>query len=160
MNVRYRVELSQAERAELTTLLSRGKHAARKLKRAQILVAADAGASDDEIARAVATKTRASCRWREAASNSATTRKPPWRREVCWWLLSMWCRPQMTSNSSRRCWVRSAAVLTRQVSELAIDLPLYQATINAKLDDLRPKSIRIGRLLRVRPLLWSNQRTN
>jgi predicted PurR-regulated permease PerM len=27
--------------------------------------------------------------------------------------------------------------LTRQVSELAIDLPLYQATINAKLDDLR-----------------------
>ena len=52
MNVRYRVELSQAERAELTTLLSRGKHAARKLKRAQILVAADAGASDDEIARA------------------------------------------------------------------------------------------------------------
>jgi transposase len=54
MNVRYHVELSQAERAELTTLLSRGKHAARKLKRAQILVAADAGASDDEIARAVA----------------------------------------------------------------------------------------------------------
>ena len=36
MNVRYRVELSQAERAELTTLLSRGKHAARKLKRADI----------------------------------------------------------------------------------------------------------------------------
>jgi predicted PurR-regulated permease PerM len=29
------------------------------------------------------------------------------------------------------------AVLTRQVSELAVDLPLYQATINAKLDDLR-----------------------
>ena len=51
MNVRCRVELSQAERAELTALLSRGKHAARKLKRAQILVAADAGASDDEIGR-------------------------------------------------------------------------------------------------------------
>ena len=30
-----------------------------------------------------------------------------------------------------------SAVLTRQVSELASDLPLYQATINAKLDDLR-----------------------
>jgi hypothetical protein len=27
MNVRYRVELSQAERDELTTLLSKGKHA-------------------------------------------------------------------------------------------------------------------------------------
>jgi transposase len=53
MNVRYRVELSQAERAELTTLLSGGKHAARKLKRAQILLAADAGASDDDIATSV-----------------------------------------------------------------------------------------------------------
>jgi transposase len=54
MNVRYRIELSQAERDELTTMLSRGKHAARKLKRAQILLAADAGSSDDEIARTVA----------------------------------------------------------------------------------------------------------
>jgi len=53
MNVRYRVELSQTERAELTGLLSGGKHAARKLKRAQILLAADAGTSDDEIARSV-----------------------------------------------------------------------------------------------------------
>jgi len=35
MNVRYRVELSQAERDELTAMLSGGKHAARKLKRAQ-----------------------------------------------------------------------------------------------------------------------------
>ena len=34
-------------------LLSGGKHAARKLKRAQILLAADAGASDEEIARSV-----------------------------------------------------------------------------------------------------------
>ena len=43
MNVRYRVELSQAERGELTTMLSGGKHSARKLKRAQILLAAAAG---------------------------------------------------------------------------------------------------------------------
>ncbi|MGB7097871.1 MAG: IS630 family transposase [Xanthobacteraceae bacterium] len=53
MNVRYRVELSQTERAELTGLLSGGKNAARKLKRAQILLAADAGASDDDIVRSV-----------------------------------------------------------------------------------------------------------
>jgi len=51
MNVRYRVELSQAERDELKALLSGGKHSARKLKRAQILLAADNGASDEEIAR-------------------------------------------------------------------------------------------------------------
>jgi hypothetical protein len=43
MNVRYRVELSEAERAELAAMLSGGKHAARKIKRAQILLAADAG---------------------------------------------------------------------------------------------------------------------
>jgi transposase len=53
MNVRYRVELSQAEREELTALLSGGKHAARKLKRAQILLAADAGVSDEAIASSV-----------------------------------------------------------------------------------------------------------
>ena len=53
MNVRYRVELSQAERDELTALLSGGKHAVRKLKRAQILLAADAGGGDEEIARSV-----------------------------------------------------------------------------------------------------------
>jgi hypothetical protein len=40
MNVRYRVELSQAERGELAVMLSKGKRAARKLKRAQILLAA------------------------------------------------------------------------------------------------------------------------
>src|ERR1700732_1723113 len=50
MNVRYRIELSQAERDELTMMLSGGKHAARTLKRAQILLAADAGSSDDETA--------------------------------------------------------------------------------------------------------------
>jgi transposase len=54
MNIRYRVELSQAERCELTTMVRKGKQAARKLKRAQILLAADAGCGDDEIARAVA----------------------------------------------------------------------------------------------------------
>jgi len=53
MNVRYRVELSQVERIELKALLSGGKHASRKLKRAQILLAADAGAGDEEIARSV-----------------------------------------------------------------------------------------------------------
>ena len=53
MNVRYRVDLSQIERAALRALLSGGKHASRKLKRAQILLAADAGASDEEIARSV-----------------------------------------------------------------------------------------------------------
>jgi len=53
MNIRYRVELSEEERAQLTAMLSGGKHAARKLKRAQILLAADAGISDAAIAGSV-----------------------------------------------------------------------------------------------------------
>src|SRR5246500_2367753 len=53
MNVRYRVDLSQAEREELSTLLAGGKRAVRKLKRAQILLAADAGVDDETIAKSV-----------------------------------------------------------------------------------------------------------
>jgi transposase len=53
MNVRYRVELSQSERDELTAFISGGRQSARKIKRAQILLAADAGASDDEIETSV-----------------------------------------------------------------------------------------------------------
>lgn len=53
MKVGWRVELSQTERDELTRLVSGGKHASRKLRRAQILLAADAGISDEAIAASV-----------------------------------------------------------------------------------------------------------
>jgi transposase len=53
MNVRYRVDLSQTERDQLKEMLRGGHHAARKLKRAQILLAADGGASDAVIAASV-----------------------------------------------------------------------------------------------------------
>jgi transposase len=54
MNIRYRVELSEAERGALRALLGGGKRAARKLKRAQILLAADAGVPDETIATSLA----------------------------------------------------------------------------------------------------------
>jgi len=50
MNIRYRVKLSQAEREQLNAMLAGGKAAVRKIKRAQILLAADAGARDKDIA--------------------------------------------------------------------------------------------------------------
>jgi transposase len=53
MNVRYRVTLTQDERDDLGALLSGGQQAARKLKRAQILLAADAGVGDEEITASV-----------------------------------------------------------------------------------------------------------
>jgi transposase len=53
MNIRYRVELHPTERGELTALLSSGSHPARRLKRAQILLAADAGVADEDIAETI-----------------------------------------------------------------------------------------------------------
>lgn len=60
MNVRYHVKLSRDERAELGLLLEGGAQAVRELKRAQILLAADAGMSDDDIAPSVAVAARRS----------------------------------------------------------------------------------------------------
>src|SRR3954463_3084815 len=45
MNVKYRVDLDQGEREQLRVLSSGGKIAARRLKRVQILLAADAGST-------------------------------------------------------------------------------------------------------------------
>jgi hypothetical protein len=73
MNVRYRVTLTQYERDELGALLCGGKQAARKLKRAQILLAADAGVSDDEIAASVGVAARR-CTGPSAGSWRATWR--------------------------------------------------------------------------------------
>src|SRR4051794_17804085 len=50
MNVKYRVDLDQGEREQLRVLSSGGKIAARRLKRVQILLAADAGVDDDSMA--------------------------------------------------------------------------------------------------------------
>jgi hypothetical protein len=47
---KFRVELSQSERDQLDALLSGGRHATCKIKRAQILVAANDGLSDEVIA--------------------------------------------------------------------------------------------------------------
>ncbi len=53
MNVRYRVTLTAEEREQLRDLVSGGRGAVRKLKRAQILLAADAGSADETIAHTI-----------------------------------------------------------------------------------------------------------
>ena len=62
MNIRYQVDLNEEEKAELTAMLSGGKQAARKLKRAQILLAAGAGISDYAIARNISVSGSTMCR--------------------------------------------------------------------------------------------------
>jgi transposase len=80
MNIRYRVDLTQDERSELMSMLSGGKHGSRKLKRAQILLAADAGASDAEIERGVgaggSTVYRTKRRFGEAGVAAALSEQP------------------------------------------------------------------------------------
>jgi len=51
MNVRYKVELSGKERQELGSLMAGGKVSVRKIKRIQILLATDLGATDEIIAK-------------------------------------------------------------------------------------------------------------
>ena len=50
MSIKFCVDLSQLERDQLDALLSGGRHATRKIKRAQILLAANDGVSDEVIA--------------------------------------------------------------------------------------------------------------
>src|SRR4051795_4809032 len=80
MNIRFRVELSEAERNELTAMLSGGRRAARKLKRAQILLAADAGSSDEAIIACVVVGAspvyRTKRRFVEAAMSAAFEEAP------------------------------------------------------------------------------------
>lgn len=45
MNLRYHVELTEEERSDLHRMLAGCKHPARRLKRAQILIAAGAGSA-------------------------------------------------------------------------------------------------------------------
>ena len=52
-NKKYIVDLSEAERNELVALTSKGTVRARKMKRAQILLKADQGATDVEIMAAL-----------------------------------------------------------------------------------------------------------
>src|SRR3954463_16575441 len=86
MNIGYRVDLSDAERSELQTLLRGGRHAARKLKRAQILLAADAGVPDETIAQSLGVG--GSTVYRTKRRFVAENELKPWREK-------MWCVPKI-----------------------------------------------------------------
>jgi transposase len=80
MNIRYRVTLTNDERAQLEALARGGKGPVRKLKRAQILLAADAGSTDEAIARHVVVGTstvyRTKQRFVEEGLEQALTERP------------------------------------------------------------------------------------
>jgi transposase len=57
MNIRYRVTLTAEERVHLESLVHGGKGAVRRVKRAQVLLAADRGSTDEAISENVAVGT-------------------------------------------------------------------------------------------------------
>jgi transposase len=80
MNRRYHVDLDEAEYSELNALVSSGKRSARKIKRAQILLAAHGGLSDEAIATGIAvggsTVYRTKRRFVEAGLEAALSEEP------------------------------------------------------------------------------------
>jgi transposase len=80
MNVRYIVELESSERQQLEALVAGGRCAVRKIKRAQTLLAADAGRTDEQIANTVqvstATVYRAKRRFVEDGMEHALSEDP------------------------------------------------------------------------------------
>ena len=80
MKIGYRVELSETERAELQDLVSGGIQPVRRLKRAQILLASEAGHSEEGIAQAlgvsISTVYRTRRRFVEANVEGALSEEP------------------------------------------------------------------------------------
>jgi len=80
MNIRYRVTLTADERSQLAVLVQGGKAAVRRIKRAQILLAADGGMIDEVIASSIsvgtATVYRTRRRFVEEGLESALSKEP------------------------------------------------------------------------------------
>ena len=116
MNLRYRVELSQAERDELKALLRAGKHPVRKLMRAQILMAVDASTTDEDIAisAGVGGSTVYRTKRRFVLGNlEATLREEPRpgdvvscraKKKPCWWRPPVRGQPPGALVGRRSCW--------------------------------------------------------
>lgn len=80
MNIRYKVELEESEKRQLVAQLKGGKLGVRKMKRAQILLMADAGKKDAEISEALPSGTstvyRTKQRFVEEGLDAALNERP------------------------------------------------------------------------------------
>lgn len=80
MKKQYKVELSQEERSQLTRLTTQGTEKVRKVKRAKILLLADEGKKDEEIAErvevSVGTVERIRKRYAQEGLEGAVNEKP------------------------------------------------------------------------------------
>jgi transposase len=145
MNVRYIVELSESERRDLLALVAGGKCAVRRLKRAQILLAADGGSGDEEIARTVQVGTstvfRTKRRFVEEGLELALTEapRPGGRRKLSTneeaMLVALACA---TPPKGRAKW--TLELLAGELVRLTLHEGISRDTIRRRLDenDLKP----------------------
>lgn len=145
MNIRYRVELEEDERRQLETLVTGGSRAVRKIKRAQILLAAAAGCPDEEIARTVQVGTstvyRTKRRFVEESLEAALTEdpRPGGRRKLAAaeevLLVATACS---TPPAGRATW--TLALLADAMVRLTVHTHISRHTIGRRLaeNDLKP----------------------
>jgi transposase len=83
---KYHIELTDQERSMLEQMLRRGKHSARKLTRARILLKADSGLRDEDIAQeldtCIPTVERTRKRFAEVRLGSLQERPRPGRKRL------------------------------------------------------------------------------
>jgi len=144
MNIRYRVTLTAKERSCLEDLVSGGKCSVRKLKRAQILLAADAGSTDEVIARNVAVGTstvyRIKQRFVEEGLERALTElpRPGAARKLDVGDESLLCALACSAPPAGRAqW--TLQLLAAQLVRLTVHTSISDETVRRRLNEMRLK---------------------
>lgn len=145
MHLRYRVELEESERQQLETLVAGGTRAVRRVKRAQILLAAAAGVSDAEIATTLQVGTSTVYRTKQHFVEHGLDRalaedpRPGGKRKLAATdealLVATACAQP---PAGRACW--TLALLASEVIRLTAHTSISRATIGRRLaeNDLKP----------------------
>jgi transposase len=144
MNIRYRVTLTAAERCQLEALVSAGRGAVRKIKRAQILLAADAGSTDEAIATHVSVGTstvyRVKQRFVEDGLERALTElpRPGAVRKLDVGDESLLCALACSSPpAGRSLW--TLQLLAEQLVRLTVHTSISDETVRRRLNEMRLK---------------------
>lgn len=145
MNIRYRVTLTADERAELKALVAGGRTSVRKVKRAQILLAADGGSTDAAIATHVGVGTSTVYRTKQHFVEDGLERalteapRPPPPRKLAAkeeaLLVALACS---TPPQGRACW--TLELLANELVQLTVHDSISADTVGRRLAevDLKP----------------------
>ena len=144
MNVRYRVTLTEEERAVLAALVQGGKGRCARIKRAQILLAADAGSTDEAIARTGGRHRRTVYRTKQRSSTKASSARSascPDPAQPASWTRST--RPAVRLGvlvaAGRAVAVDDAASGRRELVRLTVQTSISDETVRRRLAEMHLK---------------------